>query len=68
MEILGKEGGIDMGKTIILELTEKRLAKISRFLREQYEFDSLDLVECILKAEEVFGVEIPSVGDIEWME
>lgn len=56
-----------MAKTIILELTEKRLADFGSFLK-QYGLDSLGQVECMLKAEEVFGVEIPSVGDIEWEE
>lgn len=55
-------------KVIKLELTEERLAEFGKYLNEEYNLDSLDLIETLMSAERIFKVRIPDVGDIEWME
>lgn len=55
-------------KVIKLELTEDRLIALGKVIREYADIDSLDEIEIIMEVERIFKVEIPSVGDVEWME
>lgn len=55
-------------KVIKLELTEDRLIALGKIIRGYADIDSLDEIEIIMEVERIFKVEIPSVGDVEWME
>lgn len=55
-------------KVIKLELTEDRLIAFGKVIRGYADIDSLDEIEIIMEVERIFKVEIPSVGDVEWME